>query len=89
MIELVIVAAAGIAGYVKSRDFVHHRLRYVDSVQKPAAPLVAAGVAAAVAMPVVAVLPIVAGGTALMFGAAVGFGTRAGARRIRQMDRAY
>jgi hypothetical protein len=87
MIELIVVTAAGIVGYLKSRDFVHHRLRYVDKVQKPAAPLVAAGVATAVAMPVVAVLPVVAGGTALLFGAAVGLGTRAGARRIRQQDR--
>jgi hypothetical protein len=89
MIELIVVTAAGIAGYVKSRNFVHSRLRYVDDVQKPAAPFIAAGVATAVALPVVAVLPVIAGGTALLFGAAVGLGTRAGARRIRRQEGGY
>ncbi|HSJ24635.1 MAG TPA: hypothetical protein VK929_08210 [Longimicrobiales bacterium] len=87
MIELIAFAAAsvaGVTGYRKSRDFVQHRLRYVDDVQKPAAPLVAAGVATAIALPVVALLPVIAGGTALVFGTAVGLGTRAGVRRIRQ-----
>jgi hypothetical protein len=88
MLELIAVTAVGIAGYIKSRNFVHRRLRYVDDIQKPIAPLVAAGVAAAVAAPIVAVLPIVAGGTALVFGAAVGMGTRTGARRIREGEAA-
>jgi hypothetical protein len=86
MIELVAFTAAafaGFTGYTRSRDFVHQRLRFVDNVQRPAAPFIAAGVATAVAIPVVALLPVVAGGTALAFGAAVGLGTRAGARRIR------
>lgn len=83
LIALTAASAAAVGGFLKSRDFVHHRLRYVDGVQKPSAPIVAGVVATAVALPVVAVLPIVAGGTALAFGAAVGLGTRAGANRIR------
>jgi hypothetical protein len=92
IIELVAFAtatAASAAGYVKSRNFVEHRLRFVDGVQKPAAPFVAGGVATAVALSVVAVIPVVAGGSALLFGAAVGLGTRAGARRIRSTERAW
>lgn len=77
------LSAAGV-GYVKSRDWVANRLRYVDSVHGPAAPIVAGVGAALVAAPVVALVPIIGGGTALLFGCAVGFGTRAGVRRIRR-----
>jgi hypothetical protein len=74
--------AAG-AGYVGTRRFVKRRLRFVDEVQKPTAAVVAGTVAVLVAAPVVALLPFVGAGTALLFGAAVGAGTRAGARAIR------
>jgi hypothetical protein len=87
MLELLaMLGAAGAAGigYVRSRSFVARRLRYVDALQKPAAPLVAAAAATVVAAPVVWVVPVVGGGTALLFGIAVGAGTRAGARIIRR-----
>jgi hypothetical protein len=87
MLELIALAAtstAGVVGYWKSRDFVHTRLRYVDRVQKAGTPLIAGAVAAVVALPVVAVVPLIGAGTAMVFGAAVGLGTRAGAYRIRR-----
>ena len=77
------VSAAGV-GYVKSRNWVAHRLRYVDKVQGPAAPIIAGVGATLLAAPVVAIIPVVGGGTALLFGCAVGAGTRAGIRRIRR-----
>jgi hypothetical protein len=84
MLELIgLVAAVGV-GYVRSRSFVARRLRFVDAVQSPAAPLVAGAAAVFVAAPVVWLLPIIGGGTALAFGIAVGAGTRAGARSIRR-----
>jgi hypothetical protein len=87
MLELIgLVAAAGAAGvgYVRSRSFVARRLRFVDAVQSPSAPLVAGAAAVFVAVPVVWLLPIIGGGTALAFGIAVGAGTRAGVRSIRR-----
>jgi hypothetical protein len=87
MLELLTLIAAGSAagvGYVRSRSFVARRLRYVDAVQSPAAPIVAAVAATVVAAPVVWVVPLVGAGTAILFGAAVGAGTRAGVRRIRR-----
>jgi hypothetical protein len=84
MLEFLVAAGAAGAGYLRSRGFVAHRLRYVDAVRSPAAPFVAAAVATAVAAPIVWVLPIVGAGTALAFGAAVGVGTRAGVQRIRR-----
>jgi hypothetical protein len=83
MFELIVVGTAGVMGYLKSRDFVQRRLQFVDGVLRPSAPLIAGTVAAAVALPVVAVVPVIGAGTALVFGAAVGMGTRAGAARIR------
>jgi hypothetical protein len=83
LIGLLVTGFVGVGGYIRSRDFVHHRLRYVDRVQQPAAPFVAGTAAAIVALPLVAVIPLIGVGTALVFGAAVGAGTRAGAFRIR------
>ncbi|HEU5209556.1 MAG TPA: hypothetical protein VFU06_09105 [Longimicrobiales bacterium] len=83
MFELIGLLAAGTAagfGYIRSRAFVSHRLRYVDAAHRPSAPVIAGLAATAIATPVVWALPIVGAGTALVFGAAVGLGTRAGAK---------
>jgi hypothetical protein len=84
LIGLVVAVGAAGAGYLRSRSFVAYRLRYVDAVQTPVAPLIAGAAAAVIAAPVVWVLPIIGSGTALLFGVAVGAGTRAGVRRIRR-----
>jgi hypothetical protein len=84
MFELIGLAAAITAsgfGYIRSRDFVARRLRYVEAVRKPSTPLIAAAGATALAVPVVMLLPIVGAGTALMFGMAVGLGTHKGIQR--------
>jgi hypothetical protein len=89
LIALIAAGAASVTGYVKSRDFVQRRLRYVDAVQKRRTPWVAGTVATLAAAPVVTLLPIVGAGTAIAFGVAVGVGTRAGANRIRSDDSRY
>jgi inosine-uridine nucleoside N-ribohydrolase len=83
VIGLVVGGVAAVAGYMKSRSFVKRRLRYVDSVQKSSVPVLAGAAAAIVAAPIVALLPIIGGPAAIAFGVAVGVGTRAGARDIR------
>lgn len=91
MLELIVLAGSGVAvlaGYIKTRRFVRGRLRYVDKVQKGAAPVVVGTVAAMAAAPVAWALPFVGAGAAIAFGAAVGLGTRAGARDIRTHDAA-
>jgi hypothetical protein len=86
MVELIMLGAAvgavG-AGYVNVRRFVRERLRFVDGVQRRGAPYAAGAIAALAAAPVVVLLPVVGGGTALLFGAAVGLGVARGARDIR------
>src|SRR5207253_9483870 len=51
MLGLLIGVVALGGGFVGARSFVRRRLRYVDAVQKPAAPLVAGLAATAVALP--------------------------------------
>ena len=73
---LVAMVACG-GGYVVTRSFVRRRLRFVDAVHKPAAPLVAGLAAAAVALPV-AVIPFVTVGAAVAFGVGVAGGVASG-----------
>ena len=70
-------------GYLKSRQFVRDRLRYVDAAQSPMAPVVAGVGATVIAGVIVAFVPLVGIGTALLFGAGVGLGTAAGARDVK------
>jgi hypothetical protein len=84
LMGLAISAAAGLGGYFISRQFTQNKLRYVDAVHKGIFPVVAGVGAALVATPVVWLLPLVGGGTALLFGGAVAMGAAAGARDIRK-----
>ena len=83
MIPLLITIAAGIAGYLLARTFVQKRLRCVDAVYSPFAPLLAGTVAAIIAWPL-ALLPLLHATTAVVFGIGVGFGTATGARALRR-----
>ncbi len=77
MLWLAVSAAALIGGFVASRGFVRRKLRFVDAVQKPAAPLIAGAAAAVVALPIT-MLPIVTIGTAVAFGIGVAGGVASG-----------
>src|SRR5207245_2101141 len=66
MLGLLIGVAALGGGFVATRNFVRRRLRYVDAIQKPVAPLIAGVAAAVVALPVAA-LPLVTMWTAAAF----------------------
>jgi hypothetical protein len=77
MLWLAVSAAALIGGFVVTRGFVRSRLRFVDAIQKPAAPLIAGAAAALVALPIT-MLPIVTIGTAVAFGIGVAGGVASG-----------
>jgi hypothetical protein len=83
LIGLLVGGAAAVGGYVKSKGFVVKRLRYVDQIQKGAAPWIVGGVATAATLPLAA-LPLIGAGTAIAFGVAVGAGTAAGARALKK-----
>jgi hypothetical protein len=77
MLWLAVSAAALMGGFVVTRGFVRSRLRFVDAIQKPAAPLIAGAAAAVVALPIT-MLPIVTIGTAVAFGIGVAGGVASG-----------
>lgn len=83
MLELIAAGALGVAGHVKSKDFVRKRLRFTRWVERPGLAL-AAGVGTTVAAaPLVAFLPLVGAGTAVAAGLGVGTGVAIGARQAR------
>ena len=86
MLHLLIAIAAGLAGFVLARNFVCRRLRFVDAVHSPVAPLVAEAAAALVAWPAV-LLPLVTLTTAVVFGIGTGLGTASGARALRNGEK--
>ncbi len=82
--SFVIAAGAAAVGYWQARQFTQNKLRYVDGVHKALVPVAVGAVAALIATPVVWLLPLVGGGTALLFGGGVAMGVSAGARDIRK-----
>ncbi len=87
MIDLIFAAGTGavtVFGYLKSRQFVRERLRFVDAAQKPSAAVIAGVGAALVAVPVVVLLPVVGLPAAVIFGVGVGWGVHHGARDVRK-----
>jgi hypothetical protein len=84
MLTLALAVAAAAFGYLQTRGFVRRRLAYVDAAQGAAAPVLAAAAAFVLAVPAVALLPFVGGGTAVLFAASVGTGFAAGTRDTRR-----
>ena len=84
LLAFAVATVAATLGYSRSRKFVSEKLRYVDAVNHPVAPVIAAIGATAIAAPVVAFLPIVGAGTALSFGLSVGLGVAAGRSEIHK-----
>ena len=87
LLGLAISMAVAVLGYSRARAFVSERLRYVDAVNHPLAPLMAGAGAFALGALVAAFLPIVGVGTALTFGLAVGLGVSAGRGDVPRFPR--
>lgn len=84
LIGLVVSIAAGMFAFGLAREYVRQRLRFVDAVRNPLAPWAVALGAVLVAAPIVWLLPIVGGGTALIFGAGSGLGTASGVKALKR-----
>jgi len=80
---LVATIAAGAIGFILVRGFVKRRLRFVDAVYSPVAPVAAAVLAAVVAWPF-AILPIITTTTAAIFGLGAGLGTASGVKALKR-----
>lgn len=86
LIALIIGGAGALFGFGLAREFVRQRLRYVDAVKSPLAPWAVFLGTLLVAIPIVAILPIVGGGTALLLSAGTGLGTASGVKALKQGD---
>jgi hypothetical protein len=85
MLQLLLTVAAGLGGYLFSRNFVRNRLRFVDAIHGVWFPLVAGVLGFLLAWPL-ALLPLVSAAPAALFGLGVGLGSATGARMARRMD---
>lgn len=85
LVYLAVTIAGGIAGFALTRQFVTRRLRFVDAIHSPLAPIAVAGVVAVVAWPF-ALLPFVTKLTAAVTAIGAGMGTASGAKALRRMD---
>ena len=74
---LVLAGTALAGGYYFTRNFVRRRLRYVDAIQRPSAPVIAGAVTAAALLPVT-ILPAVGVGTMIALGVGVAGGVASG-----------
>lgn len=90
MIAFMFMAAAGAGmaiSYIKVRDFVRNRLRFVDAAQRRSTPWLA-GIGATLALsPLLPFIPVLGGGTAIVFGIVVGTAVRNGQREVRLLNR--
>ena len=81
--NLMLVAAVALTGFVIAKTFVRRRLRFVDAIYSPIAPIAVGVLAAAVAWPL-AILPIITVSTAVVFGIGAGMGTASGVRALKR-----
>ena len=84
LIWLGVSGGAAIYSYVKSRQFVRKKLRFVDAVQNPVVPLVA-GLGAAIVLYPLSWLPIITVSTGLLIGLGVGTGVLHGSRDVKRL----
>ena len=82
-INMMIIAAVAMVGFVIAKTFVRRRLRFVDAIYSPLAPLTVGVLMAALAWPL-AILPIITGTTAVIFGIGAGVGTAGGVRALKR-----
>ncbi len=82
-INMMIVAAVAMVGFVIAKTFVRRRLRFVDAIYSPLAPLTVGVLMAAVAWPL-AILPIITGTMTVIFGIGAGLGTASGVRALKR-----
>lgn len=81
LLWLALTGAATTLGFLWSRRFVRRRLRFVDAMQHPVAPVVAGAAAAVLAVPVAGLLPVVTVASGVLFGAGVAAGAATGQTR--------
>jgi hypothetical protein len=87
ILALTVTVGSGILAFGFARGFVRRRLRFVDAIRSPVAPVLAAVGAAILVMPLT-MLPligaVVSGVTAAVVGLGAGLGTRSGVKALQR-----
>ena len=83
ILRLALGVAAAFLAFGFARSFVRRRLRFVDAVQSPIAPVAAGAIGALVAWPLT-LLPLITGLTAALVGIGAGLGTASGAKALKR-----
>jgi hypothetical protein len=86
LIAIASTVVAGFGGYLVARNFVRRRLRFVDAIRSPAAPVLAGAAAFLLALLPAALLPIISTTTALVFGIGTALGTASGVKALDRAD---
>ena len=86
LIGLVVTVAGGIFAFGLAREYVRNRLRFVDAVRHPLAPWITWLATTVILLPIVAILPLVGAGTAILVGASAGLGTSSGVKALKRGD---
>ena len=83
LVTLVATIAIGLVGFNLAKSYVRRRLRFVDAVFSPLAPVVAAVIGGLIAWPL-AILPFITSGMAAIFGIGAGLGTASGVKALKR-----
>lgn len=84
LVGLVVTVGGAIFAFGLARQYVRNRLRFVDAVRHPLAPWITWFVATVILIPIVAILPLVGAGTAILVGAGAGLGTSSGVKALKR-----
>ncbi len=82
-ISLIAIAAIGIVSFTLARNYVKRRLRFVDAIYSPLAPVVAAVIGGLLTWPL-AILPFITTGMAAIFGIGSGLGTASAVKALKR-----
>jgi hypothetical protein len=84
LVRVLLMIGVGFFAFGVARGYVRSRLRFVDAVRGPMIPWIVGVGAWIVAVPVAALLPLITGATALVFGLASGLGTASGVKALQR-----
>ena len=85
IIRLALAVAAGVLAFGFARGFVRRKLRFVDAIRSPLAPVMAGVAAGVLALPLT-ILPLITGFTAALFAFGAGLGTASGIKALKSGD---
>jgi uncharacterized membrane protein len=83
LVTLIATIAGGLVGFNLAKSYVKRRLRFVDAVFSPLAPVIAAVIGGLIAWPL-AILPFITTGMAAIFGIGAGLGTASGVKALKR-----